>query len=79
MKVSDIINKVPMGMGSSSNFAGESERPVSMRDESIWTVELIANSDDVEILEGKCVFSKRVVARSHEEAIHKVGIQTRRG
>ena len=75
MKVSDMLKTTPQeGLITS---VGQAEKPMS-QEEAIWTLELIANPDNVEILDGKCVFSKRVLARSAQEAIHKVGIRIRR-
>ena len=74
MKVSDILNRPE---GALVTSCGESAKRPMSQEEVIWTVELIANPDNVEILDGKCVFSKRVLARSAQEAIYKVGIQTR--
>ena len=78
MKVSDLLTPSAKNFLPNQPAAGmgyNQEVEVKPSEASLYTLTLIADPSEVEILDGKLVFTKRIVAWSKRGAIDRLNIQ----
>lgn len=60
-------------------FYEAAQRSVGLTEEPseqcFFTIRVIMEPGEVEILDGKCVFERRVLAYRHDEAVFKAGVR----